>query len=147
MPDFEIPNMNFDLGDAGELPTMSFDLPSPAENKPEDTRTFDSIEQEAAVRLTELEQAFRDRRDKQEVLQRLQGDTEYWVAFCFQSRAQKEAFLTAAGLIADGDKYLDGVKAAKTLGIAIPDAIEPRIFKPARVDKRYASLTETNNRA
>ena len=39
---------------------------------------------------------------------------------CFKSRADKDAFLTAARLIAVGDKYLDDYAVARTLGIPIP---------------------------
>ncbi len=47
-------------------------------------------------------------------------DTEYWFAVCFQNRDQKEAFLKAVKWGAD-DKYLDGQKVAKAMGIALPD--------------------------
>jgi hypothetical protein len=46
-------------------------------------------------------------------------DSEYWFAVCFQSRAEKETFLRAAGLWEHGDKYLDGRVVADTLGIDV----------------------------
>ncbi|KZM68145.1 hypothetical protein AWN90_09395 [Nocardia terpenica] len=45
------------------------------------------------------------------------NDSEYWFAICFRSRAQKERFLREAGLLQLGDKYIDGEKAARILGI------------------------------
>jgi len=49
-------------------------------------------------------------------------DSEFWVAFCFQTRAQKEQFLRALKLIDLGDKYIDGLDAAEVLGV---DVTEP----------------------
>lgn len=51
-------------------------------------------------------------------------DSEFWVAVCFQSREQKEEFLTKVGLIADGDKYLDGMLVAEKLGVILETPIE-----------------------
>jgi hypothetical protein len=47
------------------------------------------------------------------------NDTEFWVALCFPDRETKEKFLNAAGLLPLGDKYLDGPRTAKALGIDI----------------------------
>lgn len=48
-------------------------------------------------------------------------DTEFWAAIYFQSRAQKEAFLKAIGVdTEEEDKYIDGNKLAKTMGIELP---------------------------
>jgi len=52
---------------------------------------------------------------------KLATDTEFWACLVFKSRDQKEAFLKAAGLYELGDKYLDGVKVAEKLGVAISD--------------------------
>jgi len=48
-------------------------------------------------------------------------DSEYWVAFCFQTRAQKEQFLRALKLIELGDKYIDGLEAAAVLGVEVTE--------------------------
>jgi hypothetical protein len=69
------------------------------------------------VRQQELKEAKR----RQDVT-----DSEYWVALCFESREQKEEFLrklTARGVSTEGeDKYVDGRKFARMLGVAVtPD--------------------------
>jgi hypothetical protein len=92
--------------------------------------------------LEALQVAFEKRRDSkaQAVTEWMNSalDSEYWVAFCFQTRDQKEQFLRLAGLIGLGDKYIDGRKAAKLLGFAV-DPTESR-QRPLKVDKRYAIL-------
>lgn len=49
-------------------------------------------------------------------------DTEYFACICFQSRDQKEAFLSALGLLEHGDKYLDGYEVAEKVGVVLPPA-------------------------
>lgn len=56
---------------------------------------------------------------------RLSTDSEYWFAVCFQTREQKEAFLTAMKWILAGDKYLDGAMVARSLGVDLPSAEVP----------------------
>lgn len=43
-------------------------------------------------------------------------DSEYWVAFCFETREQKEEFLGLFKLLALGDKYVDGIEASRIMG-------------------------------
>lgn len=50
-------------------------------------------------------------------------DSEFWFALYFQSRAQKEAFLTAMGWLLYGDKYLNGLQIAKHQGIILPTEV------------------------
>lgn len=64
-------------------------------------------------------------------------DSEYWIAVCFQSRAQKEAFLRALDLLADGDKYLDGELVAEKIGVKL-DRQAPR--KATKVGKKFMAL-------
>ncbi|MEV6321385.1 hypothetical protein AB0M45_09335 [Nocardia sp. NPDC051787] len=47
------------------------------------------------------------------------NDSEFWVAICFRSREQKDEFLRKAELVELGDKYLDGEKVARILGIEL----------------------------
>jgi hypothetical protein len=42
-------------------------------------------------------------------------DSEFWVALCFHTRDDKEAFLREFALDVYGDKYLDGYKTAEAL--------------------------------
>ena len=63
---------------------------------------------------------FKDRIEAENDRRALATDPEYFVCVFFQSRAQKEAFLTAAGLLELGDKYLDGTEVAAKMGFSIP---------------------------
>ena len=50
-------------------------------------------------------------------------DSEFWCCLCFQTRAQKEEFLTRMGWIDMGDKYLDGVEVAKRQKINLENPV------------------------
>ncbi|MFT3791522.1 MAG: hypothetical protein QM741_10665 [Rudaea sp.] len=67
-------------------------------------------------------------------------DSEYWACLCFQNREQKEAFLSALGILDIGDKYLDGPLVAKRLGIELPSAEVPYNPTP-RIDPDWAAMT------
>jgi hypothetical protein len=75
---------------------------------------------DSSAELDALAQGFRDRTKREDERFRLATDSEYWFALCFKSREDKEAFLKAAGLMAVGDKYLDGYAVARVLGIDMP---------------------------
>lgn len=68
-------------------------------------------------------------------------DTEYWCCLCFDSREQKDAFLKAVGWveIGGGDKHLDGVEIAKSMGVQLPDAV---VASPMRVDGKLADMAQ-----
>lgn len=69
--------------------------------------------------LDALSIAFRERSAQEARRFRDATDSEHWVCVCFTSREEKEAFLRAANLAKLGDKYLDGRKVARALGVAI----------------------------
>lgn len=72
---------------------------------------------------------------------RLTTDSEYWCAFCFETREQKDAFLKALDVFDDGDKYIDGVSVAKRMGIALPGANMD--YRPtARPNKKLESMVK-----
>lgn len=71
--------------------------------------------EEVSIALQAILEERRQKRDRY----RLMADTEYWLCLCFQSRAQKEEFLRAVGWFEHGDKYMDGLFCAQTLGIDI----------------------------
>lgn len=77
------------------------------------------IETDALSELDALQVAFRDRRRREDRRFKQATDSEFWVAVCFESREQKESFLRNASLDDLGDKYLDGTRVAKTLGIEL----------------------------
>ncbi|SFO82803.1 hypothetical protein SAMN05421810_10192 [Amycolatopsis arida] len=71
--------------------------------------------------LNALQQGFRDRARREAERFRLATDSEYWIAVCFKSREDKERFLRNAGLLAIGDKYMDGYAVARVLGVPMDD--------------------------
>ena len=76
--------------------------------------------------------------DKAKLQAKQRNDSEYWCALCFQSREQKEEFLKALGILADGDKYLDGVKVAEKMKITLPTSIPHQ--KVGKIDPKLAKL-------
>jgi hypothetical protein len=96
----------------------------PAEPDPlADVEYTGDLEQDAIVELDALEAAFRDRRRQEDRRFKQATDSEFWVAVCFASRQQKEAFLARAGLAEIGDKYLDGVRVAEKLGVDLTEEV------------------------
>lgn len=79
------------------------------------------LEADAAAELAALDSAFVQRRKREDDRFRDATDSEFWVAVCFRSRADKEAFLAAVakGHPLSGDKYVSGYELAERLGIDI----------------------------
>lgn len=104
---------------------------------------YDSLtNEEVAVKETSaVLEAFKARAKAEQERFALATDSEYWVGLCFQTRAQKEAFLTEAKLIQHGDKYIDGQLLAQRMGIELPPAAVP-YNTSARVDAKYAALVK-----
>lgn len=101
---------------------------------------YPDTETECQAELAHLETAFQARAKAERKRFELATDSEYWVAICFQSRAQKEAFLGALDLLRHGDKYLDGRLLAKKLNIGLPDEA-PHYNISARPDPKLIELT------
>lgn len=115
LPDLpEIP----DLPDLGDLDQA---LAGPAPKTPDPLAEVEytgSLAEDAASELDAMQQAYRDRAKAEQSRFTAATDSEYWVAVCFTSRAEKEAFLKAARIPARmGDKYLDGRQFARRVGI------------------------------
>ena len=68
------------------------------------------------------------------------NDTEFWVCVVFQNREQKAEFLQKTKLIKIGDKYLNGMRVAETLGIELETPI-PKLRKHV-VNKTLLEFTE-----
>jgi hypothetical protein len=66
-------------------------------------------------------------------------DSEYWVALCFQTREQKEEFLAKLKLLDLGDKYIDGMEAAKVMGVKLTSRI-PEMPKHRPFDREYVDI-------
>lgn len=78
-----------------------------------------NVEEDAKAEFSALDSAYRDRARKEADRFTATTDSEYWFAVCFKSRADKEAFLAAAGVKTKlmGDKYLSGYDLAAVLGV------------------------------
>ena len=77
------------------------------------------LDVDAAREMTALQEGFAKRAKAEKDRFVKATDTEYWFAVCFNSRDDKEAFLKAvkANKNVMGDKYLDGYKLARLLGV------------------------------
>ena len=91
--------------------------------------------------LDAVKKGFRDRLKAENKRKVDATDSEYWFCVCFQSRAQSEAFLREIGWRKFGDKYLDGVKIAKMMGIELPNDEVPYVAEP-KIDKTWASFVD-----
>ena len=92
--------------------------------------------------LDAVKKGFRDRLKAENKRKVDATDTRYWCCLCFQSHGQLMAFLEKSGMRKFGDKYLNGVKVAKMMGIELPDdevpyVDEPKIDKAAALDGRF----------
>ena len=92
-----------------------------AEDPLKDVPLTDSLEVDAAAELDAMTVAYRGRKTAEDARFNLATDTEYWLAICFETREQKEAFLRASRTAALGDKYIDGKRFAAMLKISLPD--------------------------
>lgn len=110
-------------------------LPDPLKGVP----VTGDAEADSKAELTALQQGFRDRNAAERERFERATDSEHWFAVTFESREQKEAFLTAVGCLAHGDKYLDGRVLAKALKVEIP--AEVRKVNTGKTDHRLAKLT------
>lgn len=93
------------------------------------------------ARVAALPNAFQDRASKEQDRRADATDSRYWVAICFQTRAEKEEFLIASGLadLALESDYLDGADVAERLDVELTSPV-PR-WKDARPNRRLARLT------
>jgi len=86
---------------------------------------FDEIEYtgndevDTAQEFNEVQKGFMERNRAEQERFRLATDSEYWCCLVFQSREQKEQFLQAMKWMVHGDKYIDGVKVAKSLNVEL----------------------------
>lgn len=82
-------------------------------------------EVDSVADLTALEDGWRKKIGAEGKRFELATDSEYWACVCFQTREQKEAFLSAINVLWMGDKYIDGQAVAEKLGISLPPADVP----------------------
>lgn len=96
-------------------------------------------EADSMADLDAVQAGFRKRAADDASRKALATDTEYWACLCFQTRAQKDAFLAALDLLSIGDKYLDGREVAKKLGVEIPDE-RPPYHDVTKADPAWTSI-------
>ena len=101
------------------------------------------LEKDSENELNEVLAGFKARARAEDDRFKLATDSEYWVCICLQSRSQVEAFIQALGIGKGDEKYLDGLKVAKKLGLSqqIPDANVPYNVS-ARRDYKLEALVE-----
>lgn len=113
------------------LPIMTIPGLKPPAPKPpaasEDDPTIDEV-------VDGLRTTFMERAKAEEKRVELVTDTEFWCCFCFETRAQKDAFLKALDLWKIGDKYINGFLAAKALGVDLGTGV--RWPKAKRLSER-----------
>lgn len=125
---------------------LSLDLSEP--ENPLDTLVEyqQNIEHDAVAEVNAIAEQFR-RKDRAERA-RLKKifDSEYHLTLCFTTREQKEDFLAKSGWGAWGrDKYLDGRRVARALGIELLDDACPN-QKP-RISKAWGEFVDGTNLA
>lgn len=99
------------------------------------------IETDSAAETSALLEGFRQRAREETNRFYLATDAEFWFAVCFQSQDQKDAFLAAVPWDTDGaDKYIDGTKLARQLGIPLPVVTLPKREK--RIDPAWTKLVK-----
>lgn len=107
----------------------------------EHTEQTGNPELDSSADLDAVQQGFRNRAKQESDRFALATDSEYWAAICFQTREQKEAFLSALKLLEFGDKYLDGRLVAERLGVKLPESQVP--YKPEpKLDKDWLSFVK-----
>lgn len=90
---------------------------SPEPDPLKDVQYTGDLQADAGTEIAALEQGYRDRAKAESNRFKRATDSEYWVAVCFTTREEKEAFLERSGLADLGDKYLDGHDVAHRLGV------------------------------
>ena len=101
-----------------------------------------NAEIDSAADLTELQSGFRKRALDESNRFASATDSEYWAVISFQTREQKEAFLTALKILhlGDNERYYDGVELAKAMGIKLPESNIKHRSQP-KIDKTWSDLT------
>ena len=115
----------------------SFASPEPS---PLDAAEYtDDPEADSSTELEIIENSFAERAARENERRSKAIDSEYWLCLCFQTREQAEAFTAAAGWGRRDEKYIDGRKAAKVLGIDLPPDGPP--FGRPKIDRKLADLS------
>jgi len=90
-----------------------------------EVKPLEVLETECAEAGEKFLTAFEERAKNEQARLQDATDSEFWIAVCFQTREQKEEFLQKTGIAQFGDKYLDGMKVAKKLGVTLESPVPP----------------------
>ena len=99
------------------------------------------LERDSENELNEVLEGFKSRARAEDDRFKLATDSEYWTCICFQSRSQVEAFILALKLGNGTEKYLDGLRVARKLGIELPAVSVPYNISSRR-DYKLEALTD-----
>ncbi|WGH92105.1 hypothetical protein QDX21_07115 [Auritidibacter ignavus] len=101
----------------GDFQQKGFKKRNPVENPLDSVEYTGDLEKDSASELTAIQKGFRERKEREKDRFVEATDSEFWFAVCFKNRGHKEKFLKAIDALPIGDKYLDGYKLAKLLGV------------------------------
>jgi len=130
--------LDMDLSDGLSLDAGGLSLTEEEASAAEQLAEMD-IEQRAAEEVSEILEGFRARAGREQDRFVDATDSEHWIAVCFQTREQKEEFLSKLKLLELGDKYLDGMLVAERLGVNLESPVPG--LPTLRIDRRLAELT------
>lgn len=99
-------------------------------------------EVDAAADLEAVESGFNKRRADEEARFNKAVDSGFWLAVCFRTREQRDAFIDQTGIKPDWitSCYFDGDGVAKKLGVTLPDPGERVGNKP--LDPVFAKFVD-----
>lgn len=123
-------NFNFDF----DQKAKKVDVKSPNEVTQSETDMHEMVQE-----LTAEQKAFREQLKSEKSSMDTAVDSGFWCCICFVTYDHKMEFLQKTGLQALGDKYIDGHKFAKALGIELTTSLpkKPNMFKER---KNFATL-------
>lgn len=110
-------------GKSAHAPKVGGDKFHPKTADPlKDVEYTDSLEEDSRRELTAMEAAYHERAKAEEKRKKYATDSEHWVAICFSTREDKEAWIkSVVGDFSLGDKYINGYKLADAMGVDLAD--------------------------
>lgn len=129
---FDMDMSSFSMGDLKKEPVKTKAV--------NETTDLEKDMHEMEKELTAEQVAFRAQLKSEKGAMDTAVDSGFWFCVCFVSFDHKEEFLKKSGLEVYGNKYLDGHKLAKSLGIELTTPLpkRPNMFKNR---KNFGTLT------
>lgn len=123
--------------------------PQPVENPLEDAVDLTgNLEQDIAASNEAMLAAMKNKEWQKRLHEQMQTtcDSAFWVALCFETREQKNAFWKAMNMPYNcSQQYVDGVAVAKAMGIELPGLNQFPYKAEARPDKRLNALVDMDD--